>query len=415
MAYGSLSIVYLVLGDTSLSIENIKKAYELRQSVSEKERFDIEAMYYSIVTEDIEKLRQELELWAQTYPRSSRNNLGLAYLALGLYDQSLLEFRESLPLYPEESLSYFNLVRAYFVVGRLREAQETFDQAIAKHLDSLWLRVYRYDLAFLENDATGMQQQVTWSSDKPGFEDMFLNLEADTAAYSGHARQAHEFSRQAVQFAGRAERNGRAADHEVNAAMRESLIGDSAEAQRQAKASLNRSPGPFIQYKAAIALALGRDVAGAENLANEMLRRYPENLMMRRQRIPTIQALVALDRNRVANAIEVAESIPLEVVESSPYQEADFLPVYVRGEAYLAAHRGAEARAEFQKILGHRGIIVNQPIGALAHLQIGRAYAMQGDAAKAKAAYHDFLTLWKDADPDIPVLREAKAEYAKLQ
>ena len=136
---------------------------------------------------------------------------------------------------------------------------------------------------------------------------------------------------------------------------------------------------------------------------------------MRRQRIPTIQALVALDRKHVANALEVAESIAFEVVQSSPYQEPDFLPVYVRGEAYLAAHRGAEARAEFQKILDHRGVIVNQLIGALAHLQIGRAYAMQGDLAKAKAAYHDFLAPWKDADPDIPILREAKAEYAKLQ
>ena len=356
MAYASFSVVYMVLGETSSSIENIKKAYELRQSVSEEERFYIETHYYDFVTEDVEKSRQEYELWAQTYPRSSRNNLGLVYQALGQYDQALLEFRESLPLDPEESLSYFNLVRAYFVVGRLREAQETFDQAEAAHLDSLWLRVFRYDLAFLENDATGMQQQVTWSLDKPGFEDMFLKLEADTTAYSGHAREARELSRQAVEFAGRAELNGRAADHEVNAAIRESLFGNFAEAQSQAKASLNRSPGPFIQYKAAIALALGRDVAGAENLANEMRRRYPENLMMRRQRIPTIQALVALDRNHVANAIEVVESSPFEVVESSPHQDPDFLPAYVRGEAYLAAHRGAEARAEFQKILDHRGI-----------------------------------------------------------
>ena len=228
-----------------------------------------------------------------------------------------MEFRENLPLDPEIAISYFNLLRGYFVVGRLREAQETFDQAIAKHLDSLWLRVYRYDLAFLENDATGMQQQVTWSLDKPGFKDVFLNLEADTAGYSGHAREARELSRQAVEFAGRAELNGRAADHEVNAAIRESLFGNLAEAQRQAKASLIRSPGTLVQYKAAIALALGRDVAGAENLANEMRRRYPENLMMRRQRIPTIQALVALDRNHVANAIEVLDSIPTRGWEST--------------------------------------------------------------------------------------------------
>ena len=370
------------------------------------------------VTEDIEKSRQEYELWTQTYPRNqvSRNNLGVIYLALDQYSQALLEFRESLSVAPESSHSYSNLLRGYFFVGRLREAEETFDQAEARHLDSVWLRLFRYHLAFLESDAAGMQQQVTWSQDKPRFRDVFLHLEAETAAYSGHAREARELSRQAVEFARRAELNAGAADHEVKAAVRESLFGNLAEAQRLAKASLIRSSDKYIQYQAAIALALGRDVVGAENLANEMRRRYPENLIMRRQRIPTIQALVALDRHHVATAIEVLDSIPIEVWESTPDNNIDdFLPVYVRGEAYLAALRGVESKAQFQRILDHRGVIVNQPIGALAHLQIARAYVMQGEVAKAKAAYHEFLTLWKDADPDIPILREAKDEYAKLQ
>jgi DNA-binding winged helix-turn-helix (wHTH) protein/tetratricopeptide (TPR) repeat protein len=409
MAYASLGTVYSVLGETSLSIENATKAYELRESVSEGEKFYIETHYYDYVTEDIEKSREIYGLWLQTYPRNTtpRNNLGVIHQALGRYDQSLSEFRENLRFDPESAISYFNLVWGYLALDRLEEARETFEQAEAKKLDSPVLHSYRYEIAFLQNDKAGMEQQVTWSLGKPAVEELFLNLEADTAAYFGRARKARELTRQATDLAGRAELSEQAATFESNAALRESLFGNVAEAQHRARSALILSAGPNVQNEAALALALGGEVRAAEGLADDLHRQYPNNLRTQRQRIPTIQALLALDRNEVARAIEV--------LQSAPYDAGDFFPVYVRGEAYLSAHRGAEAAAEFQKILDHRGVIVNRPIGALAHLQIGRAFAMEGDTAKAKAAYQDFLALWKDADPDVPILRQAKAEYAKLQ
>lgn len=264
-------------------------------------------------------------------------------------------------------------------LGRLEEARDAFEQAEAKNLDSPWLRINRYALAFLQNDATGMEQQVTWSLGKPWAEEMFTNLEADTAAHFGHLRKARELSRQAVDLARREDLNERAAAFEGNAALREALFGNAAEARLQAKASLHPSTAPGAQYEAALVFALEGDVTAAGNLADDLVRQYPENQKVQHQRFPTIQASLALDRNNIAKAIEV--------FQSTQYGAGDFQEFYVRGEAYLAAHRGGEAAAEFQIILDRRGVVLNQPIGALAHLQIGRAYAMQGDAAKAKAAY----------------------------
>ena len=409
MAYAVLGTVYDVLGQSSLAIENAKKAYELRDAVSDLEKFYIDSHYYDVVIGNIEKSRQVYELWAQTYPRNqgARNNLGVIYRSLGQYDQSLSEFREGLRVAPESALSYFNLVNAYLALGRLEEAQATFEQAEAKKLDSPWLRIFRYQLAFLQNDAIGMERQVAWSLGKPGVEDMFLNLEAVTAAYFGHIRKAREFSRQAVDSAERAEQKETAATYEADAALREALFGNATEAQHRAMASLQLSTGPDVQYQTALALAFAGEEVRAEHLANDLGRQYRENIRVQFKRLPTIHALLALDRKDIAKAIEL--------LQSAPYEGGDFFPVYVRGEAYLAAHRGSEATAEFQKILDHPGVLANDPICALSHLGLARGYAISRDTAKARVAYNDFLTLWKDADPDIPILKEAKAEYARLQ
>jgi tetratricopeptide (TPR) repeat protein len=409
MAYAVLGTIYSVLGETSLSMQNAKKAYELRESVSERERFYIETHYYDYVTEDIEKSRRVYELWAQTYPRDEkpRNNLGGIYMALGRYDQSFLEFHENLRLAPETAIPYFNLMWSCLALGHLEEARETFEQARAKNLDSMWLRIFRYQLAFLQNDATGMEEQVTWSLGKPGLEDMFLNLEGDTAAYFGRIRKARDFFHRAVGSARRAENKERAATHEADTALLESLFGNTAEARYGATASMRRSTGPNVVYKAALALAFAGDVAGAKQLATDLGRQYPENINVQGQRVPTIQALLALDVHDAGKAIEL--------LQSAPNEEGDFFQVYVRGVAYEAAHRILEAETEFQRILNRPGVVVNNPIGVLAHLGLARAYTMQGEAAKAKAAYQEFFTLWKDADPNIPVLQQAKAEYAKLQ
>jgi eukaryotic-like serine/threonine-protein kinase len=407
MAYAVLGTVYGVLGETSLEVENTKKAYELRDSVSDLEKFYIDSHYYEYVIGNIEKSRQVYELWAQTYPRDqgSRNNLGLIYRDLGQYDQALAEFREGLRLAPESAISYFNLANAYLALGRLQEARETFEHAEAKKLDSPWLRIYRYQLAFLQNDAIGMRRQVAWSLGKPGVEDMFLNLEAVTAAYFGHIRKAREFSRQAVDSAERADQKETAATYEADAALREALFGNATEARHRAAASLQLSTGPNVQYETALALAFAGDAMGAEHLANDLGRQYPENIRVQFERLPTIHALLALDRKNVAKA--------MQALQSAPNEAGDFSRVYVRGEAFLASHRGSEAAAEFQKILDHQGIVLNEPIGALAHLGLARAYVLQGNTAKMHAAYQDFFALWKDADPDIPILKEAKAEYAK--
>jgi serine/threonine protein kinase len=409
MAYAALGTIYNVLGETSLSIANTKKAYALRGSVSEQEKFYIESHYYDYVTEDLQKSRQVYEFWAQTYPRAGtpRGNVAIIYRALGQYEKSLVAFRDDLRV-EKDAISYFNVMNAYLALGRLQEARETFDQAEAKKVDSPWLRVYRYQLAFLENDALGMKQQVAWSTEKPGIEDMFLNLEAATATYFGHIQNARESVRKAVDSAEQSEQKETAATHEADAALREALVGNRAEARQRAIASMRLARGPNVQYQAGLAMALAGDTVGAEHLANGLRREYPEHMRTQFERVRTLQALVSLGRHDVAKAVAILQSAP-------PFEAGDFFPVYVQGQSYIAAHLGTEAASEFKKILDHSGVLGNDPLHALSHLGLARAYVLSGDTVKAKASYQDFLTLWKDADPDIPILKEAKAEYAKLQ
>jgi len=412
MAYASLGVDYSNLGETSLASENTKKAYDLRERVSEREKFYIESHYYHYVTGDLEKARQAYELWSQTYPRDlvPPNNLGLIYENLGDYDKALAESREALRLDPGSGASYANLVAPYLYLNRLQEAQATADEAQAKNLDSPPLRFKLYVLGFLRNDAAGMAQQVAWSAGKPGVEDMLLG-EADTAAYSGRLAKARELSRRAVTSAERAEEKENAAGNEAEAALREALCGNAAETRQRAFAALRLSTGRDVQLYAALALAFAGDAARAQALADDLAKRFPEDTVVQFNYLPTIHAQLALDRNEASKAIETLRA-------AAPYElgaVGGLYPVYVRGEAYLAAHRGREAAAEFQKILDQRGVVGNEPIGALAHLGLARAYSMQGDTAKARSAYQDFLTLWKDADPDISILLQARAEYSKLK
>jgi len=413
MAYASLGVDYSNLGETSLASENTKKAYELRERVSEREKFYIESHYYQYVTGDLEKARQAYELWAQAYPRDlvPPNNLSVIYENLGEYDKALAESREALRLDPESGASYANLVAPYLYLNRLQEAKATADEAQAKNLDSPPLRFKLYVLAFLKNDAAGMAQQVAWSAGKPGVEDMLLGGEADTAAYSGRLAKARELSRRAVTSAERAEEKENAAGNEAEAALREALFGNAAEARQRARAALGLSTGRDVQFYAALALALAGDAARALARADDLAKRFPEDTVAQFNYLPTIHAQLALSHKDSSKAIEALQA-------ASPYelgQGGGLYPVYVRGQAYLAAHDGSEAAAEFQRIIDQRGVVGNEPIGALAHLGLARAYALEGDTAKARAAYNDFFTLWKDADPDIPILVAAKAEYAKLK
>ena len=419
MAYASLGTSYGDLGETSLAAENTRKAYELRERVSEREKFYIESHYYGYVTGDMEKERQAYELWKQTYPRDPvpPNNLGVVYLKMGQYEKRLLEKQEAVRLDPGSAQSYDGLVFSYLFLNRPEEARSTIEEAQAKLLDSGDLHLVLYLLAFLKNDPAGMTEQVAWGAGKPGMEDQFLGLEADTAAYFGRLEKAREFWHQAGSSAERVNEKETAAGYEAEAAVQEALFGNAAEARLRAAATLRLSTGRDVQYGAALALAIASDEAQARTLADDLAKRFPEDTLVKFDYLPTVRAQIAINHSNPSQAIEALEAaMPYElgIPGTGPFAGA-FYPIYVRGEAYLSAHEGSEAAAEFQKILDHRGIVANWPLGALAHLGLARAYAMQGDSAKARAAYNYFFTLWIDADPDIPILRQAKSESANLK
>ncbi len=418
MAYALLGTSYSNLGERSRAAENLEKAYQLRERVTERERFYIDSYYQDLVLGDLDKASQEYQLWAQVYPRDERpvGNLGLIYGYLGQYEKGLPQALEASRLQPQSGLRYANLVQSYLHLDRLGEARSTAEQAQAKKLDSPYLCFYLYQLAFLQNDAAGMTQQVAWAAAKPGVEDVLLSAEADTAAYSGQLEKARELSRQAVASAERAEEKETAAGYEAAAALREALFGNAAEARQRADAALALSSTRDVKFGAALALALAGDSSRAQILAEELAKGFPEDTVAKFNYLPTIRAQLAINRHDSLKAVETLKiAAPFELGQPG---DSSFTPslyaVYVRGEAYLAANRGGEAATEFQKIVTWRGVVVNEPIGALARLGLARAYVLQGDPVKARAAFQDFITLWKDADPDIPILQQAKAENAKL-
>jgi eukaryotic-like serine/threonine-protein kinase len=420
MAYATLGTAYHNLGEKMLSAQDTRKAYELRSRVSEWERFYIESHYYHFVTGDLVKAREAYELWAQIYPREQvpPMNLGVVYQTLGQYDKSLSEFREALRLGPAESINVGNLALAYIHLNRLDEAQSTADDALAKNLDSADLRTYLYQLAFLQRDGPGMAKQVAWSSGKAGAENALLNMEANTAAYFGKLKEARNLSRQATASADRAGEKEMAAGCEAAAALWEALYGNAVAAREHASSTFAQSTGRDARYIAAFALASVGDSERARAIADDLEQRFPEDTIVRFNYLPTLRARSVLSSpNGSAKAIDaLAAATPYELgLSGSSTFWTNLYPVYVRGQALLAARKGTEAAAEFQKILDWPGVVVNEPIGALAHLGIARSLAVAGDTARSRAAYEDFFTLWKDADLDVPLLLSARAEYAKLK
>jgi len=419
MAYASLGTTYHNLGDTNLGAENTKRAYELRGHVSEPERFYIESHYHHFVSGDLEKARQVYELWAQTYPREwvARNNLGVVDRTLGQHDKALADFRQAGQVAPPDALNYSNVLVSCLALNRFDEASAEGTEAIRKNLDSADLHIYLYQLAFVQNDSAGMARQAAWAMGRAGTETTFLYLEANSAAYAGQAAKARELSAQAVAAADRAEEKEIAAGWEAAEALWGAFFGNSSEARRRATAALVLSNGRDVQYVAALALATAGGSAQAQGLADDLAKRFPEDTVVQYDYLPTIRAQVALDRNDDRKAVEALQATsPYELgVPGTSNFSINLYPIYVRGEAYLAARRGGQAAAEFQKILDSRGLAVNEPIGALAYLGLGRAYAISRDTNKARAAYQEFLTLWKGADPDIPILVAAKSEHAKLE
>jgi serine/threonine protein kinase len=419
MAYVGLGYTYSNLGEPGLAAQNFKKAYDLRGRVTEREKLDIEAAYYWNVVGDLGKTLQAQEVLEQTYLRDKwvPNDRSIIYSQLGQHEKALAEAQEAARRDPASGLNYVALTPAYLNLNRLDEARTTAEKGLAKDTDSPLLRIALYQLAFLQNDTAGMAQQVAWAAGKPGTEDILLAYEADTAAHSGRLGKAREFSDRAVASAERAEERETPAGYQAGAALREALFGNAAEARQRATAALRLPRGRDVQFGAALALAFAGDATRVHELADDLAKRWPDDTIVKFNYLPAIQAQLALNRDDASQAIQVLQAAaPYELGSpGTPAFPLSLYPVYLRGEAYLAARHSTAAAAEFQKILDHPGIVLNEPIGALAHLQLGRTHAMSRDAKKAKAAYQDFLTLWKDADPDIPILKQAKAENAKLR
>lgn len=419
IAYAALGTSYSNLGESNRAAENLMTAYELRERTTEREKFHIDSVYNDLILGDLDKARGVYELWAQMYPRDDNpvGNMGLLNGYLGQYEKALTHARDALGLHPESGLRYANVTQANLHLGRLEEARSVAREAQAKNLDSPYLRLYLYQVAFVQNDVPGMQQQVSWAAGKPGVEDVLLSVEADTAAYSGQMGKARQLSKQAIISAERAEERETASSYAAVAALREALFGNAVEARQGSAAALALSSRRLAKFGSGLALALVGDSDRAQRLADELAKSFPKDTVVNFNYLPTIRGQIALNHHDFARATEeLKTAAPFELGQPG---DTSFTPslysVYVCGEVYLAAHQPNEAAAEFQKILDHRSIVVNEPIGALAHLGLARAYALQGDTTKARAAYNKFLTLWKDADPDVSILKEAKAEYAKLQ
>jgi len=416
-AYAALGVAYNNLGQASLAAASIEKAYALRDKVSEREKYRISALYYQNVTGELEQASQVYELWAKSYPLDSvpPGNLGDLYSQLGQYDKAVTQAQEALRLGPS-IVGYTNLAADYLALGRLDDASKGIEQAQAGNLDGDFLHQEIYYLSFLKSDVAEMERQVAWAAGKPGTEDLLLSSQSDTEAYSGRLGKARDFSRRAVDAAVRANAKEAAALWQINAAMREAEFGNSAAAKQDVASALTLAPGRDVKLFAALALARVGEAARAKAIAEELEKNYPSQTVLKVYWLPTIKAALELNANNCAQALVLLEAAaPYELGQPAQLQLGTMYPAYVRGQAQLMAHNGPAAAAEFQKFLDHRGIVINFPLGALAHLGLARAYALSGDTAKAKAAYQDFLTLWKDADPEIPILKEAKAEYAKLQ
>lgn len=385
--------------------------------MSEREKLGIELIYEAVVTGNFEAaLRSDL-MCTQIYPRDARvlGNLAVFYAYLGDYEKSLAASQQALKFNPGAAQNYSDLLIDYLHVDHLDEAHAVAQQAKSHDLDSPSVHASLYLVWFLKHDAAAMEHEATEATGTES-EDLVLYYESDSAAYGGHFVKARELTRGAAESASRAGQKETMAAYEAEAAVRDALVGNRALARHQAEDALALSNGRDVVAISATALALAGDFKDGNRMADDLSKRYPEDTVVRYNSLPAIRAAIALRHGDPGEAIvALAASSAHEMGQTAQKVSFVLYPVYLRGEAYLAAREGAAAASEFQKILDHPGLVQNEPIGALAHLEIGRAYALAGDAAKAKAAYRDFLALWSDADPDIPILKEAKEEFAQLQ
>jgi eukaryotic-like serine/threonine-protein kinase len=420
LAYDYLAGHYFNLNQPNLGATYAKKAFDLRDRVTEREKLIITADYYDSVTGEMEKADQAFEMYTRIYPREPAPYilLGSDSMILGQYEKAAAENREALRLDPNGVVPYVNLGEIYLALNRFDEARTTTEEAQGRKLEGIPLHLNLYASAFFQGNVAAMKQQADWAIGKPGAEDHMLSLESDTEAWSGTLGKARELSRQAVESARRSAEKEPAALWQANAAIREALFGNADMARQNAASAVALAPGSRdAESQAALAYALAGDAVDAQSLADDLAKRFSQDTVVQSVWLPTIRAQIETRRKNPARSIELLQAAaPYELgMLSSSATNSCLYPAFVRAEAYLSAQQGPAAAAESQKILDHRGLLWNCATGALAHLGLARAYVQQGDTAKAKAAYQDFFALWKDADPDIPILKEAKAEYAKLQ
>ena len=430
IAYEAVGGDYGSLGELGRAGEYYTKAFQLREHASEREKLRITGQYYQNVTGELDKATQTYQEQIESYPRErlAYGNLGIVYSEQGQYDKAVEITRQGLRLAPDRVGSYDNLAGYTLALQRFDETRQIIGEAQARKMDDAIFHNALYALAFLGSDSAAMAEQQQWFAGKPEFETYGLALASDTEAYAGHMGKARELTKRALDSAIRADSKENGAIWQAIAAQREAAYGNPAEARQIAGEALTLAPtSQGTESEAALAFALAGDTARAESLAQDLGKRFPLDTQAQSIWLPAIQAQLALDRKNSALALNALEAAtPIELGQITFVNNISCLyQVYVRGEAYLSAGQGAAAAAAFQKILAHSGIVWNCWTGALARLGVARANALESrtsqgadaDAARVRAlaAYKDFLALWKDADPDLPILKEAKAEYAKLQ
>ncbi len=417
-AYAALGISYSNLREPGRATENLRKAYDLRDKVSERERLRISANYYLLATGELEKAIQTYEIWARTYPRSSEpfGNLGVDYTYLGQYEKGVAASLEDLRLNPGSAAAYTNLVGLYAALDRLNDSKAQYDQAITHKVNNPFIHGNRYGVAFLENDNSGMQQQIADASGKPG-EDVLFSFASDTEAFHGRLASSRDLSKRASDSALRNDSPETAAAWQMDVALRDAEFHNVGLSRREINSALATASTQDVSLLAALALARIGDTEQAKRMADDLAGRYPLNTVINRYWLPTIYASIEIQRGNPARAVELLQTTT-EYELGSPLPQFEvggtLYPVYVRGQAYLLLHQGTEAVREFHKFLEHRGVAVNCPLAVLARLQLGRAYLLAGDSKSARQSYQEFLDLLKDADPDVPILKEARTEHAKL-
>jgi eukaryotic-like serine/threonine-protein kinase len=420
MAYDALGLTYSNLDEPGLADENVTKAYELRGRVSELESLDIAANYRQIVTGELEKADEISELWAQTYTRDPypHNLLGVNFEFLGQYEKAIGEMSEAIRLEQDGVLLRSDLMEDYVALNHLDEAKRVYQEAVDRRLDHPFLHADRYAVAFLEKDQQEMARQMALATSWPGAEDLLLSIASDTSSFYGKLGQGREYSARAVRSARLASQPETASLWRMNEILREIEFGNSQKFVPEIDLALANAPTRDVKILAALAFARAGKTSQAARMAQELATRYPHNTVVHQYWLPSIRASIELDQGNAAQAIEtLGAAVPYELGYPNPQVEIGRFayPAYLRGLAYLKLDRGSEAATEFQKLLIHQSIVINCPLGALAHIGLARAYGLQGDGAKSRAAYEEFFQLWKDADPSIPALISAKAEYAKLR